>query len=920
MLKKGICGLVKREYAPTNLRCEYMLNPLGIDVFFPRFSWELNHSERGQFQTAYQVLVASSRENLDTNNGDRWDSHKVVSDQSVNVVYKGSSLESGKAYYWKVCFWDKDNKKSSWSDVNTFEMGLLRPEDWKGKWIGSEDGHISPLLRKKLMLNQEIKGGRVYICGLGYYELRINGKKVGDHVLDPSWTNYEKRALYVTYNVTDYLKKGANAIGIMLGNGRYSKVVQFNHSKFYGFLKMILQMKVDFIDGTSMHIVSDDTWKISSGPIIANSIYHGETYDARLEKTGWDNADYDGSGWDSVTAMEPLRGKLTAQMLPPIKVIKTITPAKITNPKPGAYVYDMGQNFAGWIKLMVKGPRGSKVVLRFAEELYEDGMIDPRTNARARATDTYILKGKGVEVYEPHFTYHGFRYVEVTGFPGIPTLKNLQGQVVNSAVESVGSFTCANSLINQIHNSIIWGQLSNLYSVPTDCPQRNERNGFGGDAQVTAGEAIHNFDMASFYTKWLDDMEDSQVTGNGTDKEWLFSTWPPEAVNGPDGSIENIVPSPFHEVGSTAWATIYLQLPWYLYQYYGDQRILEKHYNGMKRYVNSVQSRAINYIVSDRLGDWLAPGCKGNAPEGNSLIATGYYYYDAWILSQIAEILNKSDDAKYYLNLANNIKNAFNKEFFDENTNQYNTTIDAGYRQTSNVFPLFLKIVPKANEKAVLNNLAKNIMRDHEGHLDTGIIGTKLLIEVLTHYERADVMYAILTQTSYPSWGYMISKGATTLWEVWEYNTRMSHNHIMFGSVGEWFYRGLAGINSTVPGYKEITIKPYVPSDLESVDASIKTIRGLISSIWRKHDNSLTLDITLPVNTRAKVSIPKIGLKWITIKEKGETIWKNNSYVDGVIGIKSGSDKGNYVTFEVGSGSYSFKVSKNYSGNKRVNN
>jgi len=904
---------------PTNLRCEYAVNPMGIDVISPRFSWILGHSERGQVQSAYQVLVATNEENLSLDKGDMWDSGKVLSDQSINVVYKGKQLESGKTYYWKVCVWDKDNRRSPWSKVNTFEMGLLKPEDWEGEWIGSENLDISsPLLRKEFTLDKQVKRARAYICGLGYYELRINGKKVGDHVLDPAWTNYDKRVLYVTYDVTDYLKKGKNAIGVMLGNGRYSKVVQYNHLKFYGFLKMILQMNVVFVDGSSAHIVSDGTWKMTSGPIIANNIYHGETYDARLEKTGWDKADYDDSDWDSVTVMDPPEGKLKAQMLPPIKVTKTITPVKVTNPRPGVYVYDMGQNFAGWARLKVKGPRGTKVVLRFAEEIYEDGMIDPRTNKKAKATDTYILKGEGVEIYEPRFTYHGFRYVEVTGFPGTPTLENLEGRVVHSAVEPVGSFTCSNSLINQIHHNIVWGQLSNLYSVPTDCPQRNERNGFGGDGQVTAGEAIHNFDMALFYTKWLDDMADSQITGNGTDKEWMFSTWPPEAEDGPDGNIENISPSPFHEVGATAWTTAYIQIPWYLYQYYGDRRILEKHYNGMKRLVSSIQRRAVNHIVRDRLGDWLAPGCEGNPPEGNSLVATGYYYYDVWILSQVAKILGKSEDAEYYSNLADKIKDAFNEKFFDEDAKQYHTEIEAGYRQTSNAFPLFLHIVPKDSEKAVLDNLVKNIMVDHEGHLDTGLIGTKLLMEALTCYGRGDTMYKILTQTTYPSWGYMISKGATTLWETWEYIPRISHNHIMFGSVDEWLYRGLAGINCVAPGYKEIAIKPYIPKDLERVDASIKTIRGLISSSWRKHGSSLTLDVTIPVNAQAKVSIPKMGLKDVIVKENGKTIWRDGSYVQGVAGIKGASDNGDYITFEVGSGTYSFEVSEDYATSKQA--
>lgn len=878
--QKGKKGNYDSMKLPTSLLCEYVSSPLGIDVILPRFSWVLEHSERGQLQSAYQVLVASSQENLDVENGDKWDSGKVASKESTNVIYRGSDLQSGKTYYWKVRIWDKDEKMSPWGKVATFEMGLLNPDDWKGEWI--EGGN---LFRKKFVIDKDITRARFYVSGLGYYELRINGEKIGDSVLDPGWTDYKKRILYSTYDVSEYLKKGENAVGIMLGNGRYVKAYG------YGPAKAIFQLNIEFTDGTGESIVTDDTWKTAQGPILSNDIYNGEVYDARLEEPDWDTPFYDDSDWDEARIADEPGGKLVSQAsFPPIKVTKIIQPIEITNPQCQVYVYDFGQNLTGWVRLCLSGPRGTKVNLRYAELLQEDGMLNIVPNRGAKATDTYVLKGEGREVYEPRFTYHGFRYVEVTGFPGTPTLESIEGRVVHSAVEPIGGFVCSNPLVNSIHKNILWGQLSNLMSIPTDCPQRDERMGWMGDAQLVAEEAIYNFGMVGFYTKWLEDISDSQSE---------------------DGSVPDVVPPYYSHLwpADPAWGTACVIIPWYLYQYYGDKRVLEKCYSGMKRWVEFLAGKATDYILSySKYGDWCPPAHIKPVDTPGELTSTWYYYHDALILSKIAHILGKSAEVKKYSQLSDKIKEAFNKKFLKDD--HYATG-----SQTCNVLPLFLDMVPEDKKEVVLKNLIDDIVVTHGSHLNTGIVGTRYILDVLTKYGQADLAYKLAVQTTYPGWGYMLREGATTLWERWEYladGGMNSHNHIMFGSIDAWFYKVLAGINidPASPGFRRVVIKPHIVGDLDYVSASIKTMRGMVYSSWKKSDHSLTLSLTLPVNSQAKVSVPKMKLDNVTIKESGKIVWENGSCLEGIAGITGASEDDEHVTFEVGSGSYSFEVSK----------
>jgi len=872
---------------PVNLLCEYAVNPMGIDIPHPRFSWELRHSERGRIQHAYQILVATSRENLVKDIGDAWDSGKVKSRRSVNIEYDGDPLESRKTYYWKVRWWDDKGRVSPYSEIATFEMGLLKQSDWKAKWIKGGN-----LLRTKFSINRKVKRARAYICGLGYYELRINGKKVGDRQLDPGWTDYDRLVLYSTYDIADMLKEGENAVGVILGNGRYTQYYS-NATP-----KVILQMHIEFSDGSESIIISDEKWKVSKGPIVEDDIYNGEIYDARLEKEGWDTPGYDDSEWKSAEIAEPSKGRLVSQgSFPPIKAVKTVQPVSISNPKPGVYVYDFGQNFTGWVRLTVKGPRGAEVKIRYAELLHPDGTINTVPNLEAKATDIYILKGKGVEVYEPRFTYHGFRYVEVTGFPGTPNLDSLEGIVVHSAVESVGGFTCSNQLINNIHKNIVWGQLSNLMSIPTDCPQRSERMGWMGDAQLTVEEAIYNFNMAAFYTKWTRDIREAQRE---------------------DGSVPDVVPPYWRRYpADPAWGTACVTIPWYLYLYYGDRRVLEENYKVIKGWVDFLGTKAEGYIVKfSKYGDWCPPGYINSPDTPGELVSTWYYYHDAAILSKIASLLGKYDDAEKYKKISEKIKEAFNEKFLEKD--QYapirlSVTSPPISSQTSNVLPLFLEMVPEDKKEAVFKNLLDNVITRHDYHVATGIVGTRYLLDTLTKYGRPDVAYRLVSQTTYPSWGYMIREGATTLWERWEYLTgegMNSHNHIMLGSIDAWFYKALAGINidPDAPGFERIIIKPHIVGDLKYVSASINTIRGTVSSSWRLEGNSLILEVSIPVNSRGEIHVPDLGLENPVVTESGKVVWRKGVYVKNSSGVISGRREKGYIVFEIGSGSYSFQI------------
>jgi len=864
-LTRNQAGTAETRLAvPVDLRCEYLEDPMGIDVRTPRFFWTVDHPERGEKQTAYSLTVSTDpRFESDT----VWDSGRVQSSRSIHISYAGRPLLSGRTYYWKVKIWDGEGRESAWSKTARFDTGLFEAAEWQASWItgGNE-------LRKEFNVPSNPKRARAYISGLGYYELRINGLKVGDHVLDPAWTTYEKHVLYATYDITGHVREGANALAVNLGQGWFKSRI------------LICRVEIELADGTRMAVTTDSSWKTSDGPVVADSIYDGETYDARLETNGWDRPGFDDSNWRQAEAVKGPAGVLSAQMMPPIKVVDTVVPFKMTNPKPGVYVFDMGQNLSGWALLKVSGPRGTEIRLRFAELLYEDGMLNRENLRSARVEDRYILKGEGQEIWEPRFTYHGFRYVELTGFPGTPRLDTIRGRVVHTAANPIGSFSASNDILNELQRIITWGQKTNLHGIPTDCNQRDERMGWMGDAQVTGGEAIMNFDLAAFYTNFIRDIRD---------------------VQDEKGQITDTVP---HVWGSRpadpAWGTAYPLLCWYMYLYYDDTRILEENYEGLKKYVRFLAGRAENGLVKfSHYGDWVAiDKCPG------AIVSSFYYYYDTKILSDIAGILGRKEDAAVYGRLAEEIRAAFHREYYDPETGDY-----AGGSQTANTLALFLDLVPAPERGRVRGRLFDDIIYEHDSHLTTGIIGTKYVMEVLTRYGASDLAYDIAVKTTYPGWGYMIENGATTLWELWqkrEGSSMNSHNHPMFGSLGSWLYKALAGINIApgTAGFEKVIIQPAVVRDLGYVSASFRTVRGDVGCVWSRGDNRLSLEVIVPFGSEAEIVIPRLNLRNVKVSEGDNAVWKDGKFAPGVSGILNAGEKGGVIRITAGGGRYAFLI------------
>jgi alpha-L-rhamnosidase len=829
----------------TDLHCEYLDNPLGIDTTRPRLSWIIESDQRAQKQTAYQVLVAGSEEKLLTNEGNLWDSGKVASDETVQIYYNGKPLTSRQQCFWKVRVWDQDGKMAE-SDVARWEMGLLKSEDWKAKWIVRTTdiaAKPAPLLRHEFKLDGRVKQARAYITGLGYYELYLNGKRVGDHILDPGYTRYDRRVLYITYDVSDLLNNGPNAVGAILGNGFYNvqnkAAWNFDQAPWRAAPKLLCQIEVELDDGRRVTIAGDESWKTADSPIVYNTIYSGEIYDARLEQPGWDRPGFDDSQWTPALLAEAPKGILAAQMMPPIRADRELEPVKITEPTPGVYVFDFGQNMAGNARLRVSGPAGTKVSMKYTELLASNGNVDQKNIAvhvqrfgadQIFQTDTYILKGEGVETWHSRFAYDGFRYVEVTGFPGKPEKDALTAVFFHSNVPQTGTFECSNPLLNRIFTAAQWSYLSNLHGIPTDCPHR-EKNGWTGDAHLAAEQAMFNYFPAAVYTKWINDLGDEQQ---------------------PDGRLPGIVPSSgwgYAWGNGPAWDSAFLLIPYYQYLYYGDSEIFRAHYDGMKRYVDYLTSRAKNGIVSIGLNDWSPWKTKTEA----GITDTAYYYVDAKIVALAAELLHKTDDARTYNDLAAEIKKSFNAKFYQPETGLY----DNG-SQTALSCALCQGLVEPENKARVLSNLVDAVEKQ-DWHIDTGILGAKYLLNTLLENGRVDVAYRIVAQKTKPGWGYWIEQGATTLWESWTGGgSDGSQNHIMYGDVVAWFYKALAGINPDLaaPGFKHFIIKPNVLADLTSARGEYNSIRGKIVSDWKVADGQFSLNLTVPANTTATVYLP----------------------------------------------------------------
>ncbi len=873
----------KRLYL-KELSCEYTFNPLGVENEHPSLSWILYSRERNQKQTAYQILVASSPEKLNMNIADLWNSNKVISDQSVHVSYLGKNLISGIRYYWKVRVWDKDNKKSLWSEPASWEMGLLHAEDWKAKWIGYESGEAAPLFRKEIEIIKDIEKATVYISGLGYYELSINGSKVGDHVLDPGQTDYEQRTFYVVYDITRDLLKGLNAVGVMLGNGWYNQYV-VNHGRFgwkdvvYGKPKLLAQLHIIYTDGTDELIISDNTWKCSTGPITFNNIYLGEFYDARFEKPGWNKPGYNDDNWSNAKIVDGPGGRMESQKLQAIKKIKTIKPVRFTNPRPGVYVYDMGQNFAGWVKLRMKAGKGSTVQLRFAEAVFEDGMIDPASTGVYATdvvqTDRYTFKGDGMEEWEPRFTYHGFQYVEMTGFNGIPALDNIEGVVVHTAVEQTGTFECSDTMMNKIHRTAVWTTLDNFHSIITDCPHR-ERCGWLGD--ILAEMSSYNFNVPLLLIKFVEDIETGRKGG------------PPNHI------------APGRRTGGIAssdWGSTFIQLPYYLYLYYGDISIARGHYEGMTFFMNYLQKIAKDYIIYEGWGDLFEPGSVRSKRTPSELTSTAFFYYDALLMKEMAKALENQEDAVKYSRLMANIKSNFIKKF-------YNSEIKTFGSQTGDAISLQFGLVPEEDEPAVAKSLRNDVVEKYHSHHSTGHMGTRYIYGELSRFGFGDVSQQMLNQTTYPSFGDLFQRGATTIWEYWgereideTSNGTRSRNHPFQGGFDVWFYNGIAGINPNPErtGFKHIILKPQRFGSINYAKASLNSIYGMIKSEWEYNDNNFSWKISIPVNTSSEVFIPCKSIE--NISESGKRI-------DHSEGIQFLRQEDQYFVFSLGSGDYNF--------------
>jgi len=881
---------------PSDLRCEYALNPVGVDAVRPQLGWLLESRERNQRQTVFQVLVATKPEILAADKGDLWDSGQVKSGESVHVTYDGAPLSSRLRCHWKVRVWDASGNASAWSQPATWDMGLLRAEEWKAKWIGSGptkeprppegffkntkehmnlvrqvkvDG-CSTLLRKTFVAAKPVRQARVYVTGVGYYELSCNGQRVGDRVLAPAKSNYREWVLYDTYDLTAQLQQGTNTLGLQLGNGwfnPYQKWWEPYRMQWFGSKRALLQLHVEYDDGTSEVVVSDGSWKTAPGPVLSSCVYDGEVYDATQELPGWDQPGFDDSAWRKANIVEPPGGVLVSHLMPPIKVVEHLKPKAVTKPKPGIHVFDLGQNFAGWVRLTAEGPRGTRITLRYAEDLKPDGMIDVTSNERALATDVYVMSGKGRETYEPRFTFHGFRYVEVTGFPGTPTLDNMLGCVVHTACESVGDFTCDNELINRIHRATRWSQRSNLMGYPMDCPQRDERLGWFGDAMVSMEEAMFNFDTPLFYRQWLNGVHFNQNEANG--------------------DISIVSPRPYiTDEPDPTWSSAYLVMLWQYYLHYGDRAFLAEHFDSMRRYVDFLGTQATNHILPKYwIGDWgtIVEGWKEGEPVS---VVTAFYYYDTTLVAKAAGILGKQKEAEQYTALAQAIKAAFNRKFYDREKRQYEKGT-----QFSNAFPLFLGLVDEADQPAVLENILRDLEK-RNGHFNVGVLGAKYLIDALTQFGRATVAFKLTTQTGYPSWAHLLEGDRTTLSEFWDLHG--SHNHVMLGSIDGWFYRVLAGIqpDEAKPGFEHIIINPYIPDSMSFVRASTQTVRGRVAVEWKKQNGSLLLKVAIPVNCSASVHVPAASAKEVRSFPSSKPVR---------------AEKG-VVLYGIGSGEYDFRV------------
>ncbi len=966
----------------NHLRCEYQNNPLGIDAAHPRLSWQLQSKTRGQKQTAYQILVSRTPAGLAAGKGNLWDSGKIVSGSSTAIEYAGHPLPSGQKCWWQVRVWDRNNQPAPVSTVSLWQMGLLKPSDWKGQWIAAQTPRTvlvagdnlppPPYVRQSFTVTKPIKSATAFVTAHGLYELHLNGAKVGREVLAPGWTDYDKHIAYQTYDVTPLLRRGQNRVGAVLGDGWYCGYVGYARQRnLYGDRPALrMQIEIEYTDGTHQTVGTDKTWRARTGPIQYSDMLQGESYDARQELPNWDKPGGSEAGWQPITttltpavsgqvsvltalkaqvqnnALSVVAGNdlagdpayntvkklrvtytlggvkrtqtvaeketltipapgeapgplvlqsavygdlsvpteppaLVAQVGPPMRVTREVPSRKITETKPGTYIVDMGQNMVGWTQLALTAPAGTKVQMRFGEVLNPDGSLYTANLRAARATDTYICRGGGPEVYEPRFTFHGFRYVELTGYPGKPTLNTLTGRVVTSDTPETGTFHCSDAMVNQLQSNIEWGQRGNFVSVPTDCPQRDERLGWMGDAQVFVRTATYNCDVAAFYESWMNSVVDGQSSEGG------FSNVSPRKVDLADGA--------------PAWADAGVIVPWTVYQAYGDTGILQKHWPAMRRWMDYITSANPDGLWMKRrnndYGDWLSIA----ADTPKDVLATAYYAYDASLMAQMARALNKPAEAAEYDALFAHIKAAFNTAYVGPDGTVKGDT------QTSYLLALRFHLLPEALREAAAKHLVRNI-QSKNNHLSTGFVGVGYLCPVLTDTGHNDTAYKLLLNDTFPSWGYSIKEGATTIWERWDGYTpekgfqtpvMNSFNHYSLGSVGQWLFQSVAGIDTdpNQPGYKHILLSPHPGPGLSSASATYDSIRGPIVSDWKTENGQFVWDVTVPANTTATARIPTSDIG--SVREGGQPITPAS-------GIAPGPGEPGVAVYALPSGTYHF--------------
>jgi len=783
--------------------------------------------------------------------------------------------------------WDYDD--AAWRSAKV--LGPVGMPPWGEVSVAADRRLPARMLRKEFDATKPVRRAMVYLSGLGLSELYLNGQKVGDQVLSPALSEYQRRVFYVAYDVTTQIKRGRNALGAWLGNGRFyaPRTTAPTGTRGFGFPKLLLQLEVDYTDGSRAALASDASWKVTDeGPILANNEYDGEEYDARQEMPGWANAGFDDSRWQPAAIVPAPGGALSAPMLAPIRVTGSLRPVAMKETKPGVFIFDLGQNMVGWCRLKVRGPAGAKVSLRHAESLQADGALYLDNLRGAKVTDLYTLKGKGAEIYEPRFTYHGFRYVEARGFPGRPTLDSIEGRVVNDDVAAAGEFTCSQATINRVYRNIVWGVRGNYRSIPTDCPQRDERQGWLGDRSAESKGETYLFDVAPLYAKWTRDMVDAQR---------------------PNGSIPDVCPSywPLYNDNVT-WPSSAVIIPGALLDQYADAGIIARLYPGMTKWIDHMSGYVTNGIIAkDNYGDWCVPPENPKLIHSNdparktapALLATGYFHYCLKLMSRYATLLGKPADAERFEGLAAQLKTAFNQTYYRREGGYY----DNG-SQTACVLPLAFDLAPPEERGRVFGHLARKITQETRGHVGTGLIGGQWLNRALTDGGRADLAYRFATNTTYPSWGYMVEKGATTVWELWNGDTAdpamNSGNHVMLvGDLVIWLYEDLAGIkpDPAQPGFKHILMQPHPVGDLSCVKATHRSPYGLIASEWRRDRGQFDWHIAIPPNTTANVSVPASDLN---------TVFEGRIPAIKAKGVKSFHYESGSAVLEIESGHYHF--------------